>query len=367
MKNTEKYEGLELLQKLCGIFGPTGCEDAVAEFICGQIDGDCDAYCIDKVGNVIAKLCGRGKEYEEAETHKNIMISSHMDEVGFMVDDIDDEGYLKFKCVGGIDPSVLCGRHVVLGDELSDTRIKGIIASKAIHLQTREEREKLTPVNKMYIDIGALNKEDALKYVSIGTWGTFDSDFVYFGHDNEYIKSKAIDDRLGCAAMIEVMRELKNSNRDNPYDIYFTFTRCEEIGISTATVAAQVISPEIAIILESTAIGDVPGSAPNSTVAKVGEGGVISLVDRSTIYDRGLIDICLSTAELKNIPVQIKKYVSGGNDAGHIHKSGAGVRSLAISAPTRYLHSPSCVIAKKDYFSIRDLLCATLNKFNTKN
>lgn len=349
----KQYTGTELLRQLCAIFGPSGCESEVAQFIITQIEDVCDAYCIDRFGNLICKVCGNGIYYNAKEP-KKVMVSAHMDEVGIMVSDITEDGYLKFLTVGGIDARVLCGRKMIIGDE--DKRLNGVVASKAIHMQTAEERGKVTPISKMYIDIGATDEEDARKYVSVGDYGVFDSDFVEFGKDNSFLKGKAIDDRLGCAIMIENMRRLKKEQKELPYDVYFCFTCCEEIGVSGASVAAQTIAPDAAIVIESTAVADIAGVPDNAKVATIGEGGAISLMDRSTIYDRGLVDLALATAERNNLHVQIKKYVSGGNDSAHIQRSGCGTRMFAISAPSKYIHSQSCVVSKADYEYMREFL-----------
>ena len=243
-----KLTGTELIRELSLAFGPSGCEDAVRELIMEQIQGDCHTCTVDKAGNLIAVVRGRGLDYDP-DRPRRIMLAAHMDEVGFMIREITEEGYLKFGTVGGIDPRVLCGRHVQIGDE--KRRIHGVIASKAIHLQTAEERSKATPVDKMYIDIGAGSREDAKKQVSVGDYATFDSDFVIFGKDGCMMKGKALDDRAGCAVLIEVMRDLYRTPCDMPFDVCSAFTCCEEVGISGANVAAFGIKPDIAIIQRS--------------------------------------------------------------------------------------------------------------------
>jgi endoglucanase len=242
--------------------------------------------------------------------------------------------------------------------------VEGVIASKAIHHQTADERKKATKIADMYVDIGAASREDAQKYLERGDFGVFDSDFVIFGENGKLVKSKAIDDRLGCAVMIELLRRLKDEGKKLPFDLVCAFTVREEIGRSGAQVAAQRLRPDYAIVLESTAIADLPDVKANSRVAEVGKGGVISLVDRSTIYDRELVDGLLAVAKNNGIAAQIKKYVSGGNDAAHIHKSGSGVRTLAVSAATRYLHSASCVASIEDYESIKSLIYAFLCEYS---
>lgn len=356
-------EKIELLRELCLAFGPTGCEDNVAEMIRLRVSqfNIADQITYDRMGNLIVYVRGGGEGYD-SENPRKIMISAHMDEVGFMVNEITDDGYIKFAPLGGIAPRVLCGRGVTLGDE--NNRIRGVIASKAIHLQSSEDRKNATPVDKMYIDIGAKDKEEAKKYVRIGDYGTFDSDFVLFGSGDKMVKCKAIDDRLGCAVMVNILERFAESGKRLPHDIYFCFTVREEIGYSGAGTAANLIAPDFAIVLESTAIADLPDVPEAARAAVLGEGGVISLADRATIYDRAFVDFALATASQRGIPAQIKKYVSGGNDAGHIHKSGKGVRSLALSAPTRYLHSASCVASLNDYFSIEELLMAMLEDWS---
>ena len=353
-----KYAGLNLIRALSVAFGPSGCEDAVRDVIMEQIQGDCDAYTEDKAGNLIAVIRGRGLDYNP-ENPRRIMLSAHMDEVGFMIREITEEGYLKFGVIGGMDPRVLCGRHVIVGDK---RKLHGVIASKAIHLQTPEERSKATPVRSMYIDIGAKDREDAKKYVSVGDYAVFDSDFEIFGKDGCMMKGKALDDRAGCAMLIETMRNLHREPCNLPFDVCFAFTCCEEVGISGANVAAFGIKPDTAIVLEATAVNDLPGAGRNA-VSKQGEGGTLTLCDRGTIYDMGFIDFARRTAERKGLKCQLKQTVTGGTDAAHIQRALTGVRVLGLSLPTRYIHSASNVARFADYEQTRDLVIAMLREW----
>ena len=353
-----KFAGLNLIRELSLAFGPSGCEDAVRDIIIEQIKGDCDAYTVDKAGNLIAVIRGRGLDYDR-DNPRRIMLSAHMDEVGFMIRDITEEGYLKFGLVGGMDPRVLCGRHVIVGDK---QKLHGVIASKAIHLQSAEERTKATPVKSMYIDIGAKDREEAKKHVSVGDYATFDSDFVTFGKDGCMMKGKALDDRAGCALLIEIMRNLHREPCDLPFDVCFAFTCCEEVGISGANVAAFGIQPDTAIILEATAVNDLPGAGRNA-VSKQGEGGTLTLADRGTIYDMGFIDFARQTAEQKGLKCQIKQTVTGGTDAAHIQRALTGVRVLGLSLTTRYIHSASNVARFEDFEQTRDLVIAMLRNW----
>lgn len=354
-----KFAGIDLIRELSPAFGPSGCEDAVRELIIEQIQGDCDTYTVDRAGNLIATVRGRGLDYD-MDNPRRLMLAAHMDEVGFMIRGITEEGYLKFGTVGGIDPRVLCGRHVRIGDDRR--HIHGVIASKAIHLQSAEERTKATPVSKMYMDIGAKDREDAAKYVSVGDYAVFDSDFVTFGKDGCMMKGKALDDRAGCAMLIEIMRDLHRQPCDMPFDVCFAFTCCEEVGISGANVAAFGIKPDTAIILEATAVNDLPGAGRNK-VSVQGEGGTLTLADRGTIYDMGFIDFARRTAEQKELKCQIKQAMTGGTDAAHIQRSLTGVRVLGLSLPTRYIHSASNVARYEDFEQTRKLVSAMLREW----
>ena len=330
MSDIMNINGRELIELLSLAFGPSGCEDEVRELIMPRASAIADRAYIDRMGNLIAVM-GFGK----GEEKKKIMISSHMDEVGFMISEIKEDGMLGYGCIGGIDPSVVAGRKILVGDEKG--QISGIICSKAIHQKSPEERE------------------EAEKLVKVGDYATFDSEFYAFGKGGRTLKCKALDDRMGCAAMLEIMDIFRADPPTSDIEVYFCFTVREEIGFSGAGTAAANIAPDLSIVLETTAIGDLPTTEACRRVADVGKGGVVSIVDRSTVYDRELVDRAMKIAKTREIPAQLKRYVSGGNDAGHIHKALEGVKALAISVPTRYLHSPACVASLDDYESVRDL------------
>ncbi len=357
-----KYDNdLTLLRELSLLFGPSGCEGEVADAIERALPALCDSFTRDRMGNLTALI--RTGDLS-SEKRRRVMISAHMDEVGVMVSEICEDGLLRFDTIGGIDVSVLEGRKVILGDE--KCRIPGIVASKAIHHKEKKDRNKPTPISKLFIDIGAKDRAEAEQVLSVGSVGVFDSEFYRFGKDGAFVKSKALDDRMGCAAMLSVMSSLVRERPTADLDLYFCFTVREEIGLSGAKVAAQRIAPDLAIVLESTAVADLPEAEPAKRVAELGKGGALSVMDRSTVYDREFLNFALATAKEQGIPVQIKQYVSGGNDAGSIHKSGVGVRTLALSVPTRYLHSPACVASVEDYHSVASLVEAMLRAMDTE-
>ena len=357
----EMLSGKELIIALSSIFGPTGCEDRVSEAIKPIAEKYCDKVFLDRMGNLVGKI-----SLGNSEKRKKIMLSAHLDEVGFMIEQITERGMLTFGTLGGIDSSVLAGKSVLVGNEKE--LIRGVICSKAIHHKSGSERNSATDSEKLYIDLGLSSREEAEKYVSVGDFATFDlfTENLLFGKNNDTMRCKALDDRMGCAALIEIMKRLNAEKPDIDLDVYFCFTVREEIGNSGAEVIAERIAPDYALVFESTAVGDIPDAPSSKRVAELSKGAVISVADRSTIYDKELITLAFELAKKENIPLQVKKYLSGGNDAGHIHKSGVGVRALAISVPTRYLHSPACVAHYDDYLSAKNigyaLLCALGSK-----
>ena len=346
---SKKLYSYELIEALSSAFGPSGCEERVVELIREQTDDLGITPTLDKLGNLIFEVRSNKKNA------KRLMLSAHTDEVGFMVTEITKKGYLKIDTVGGISADVVAGRHVTV-EAKNKELINGIISSKAIHHKSREDRLKAEKIEKLSVDVGAKDADEAKELCEVGSYLTFAENFKRFGKDNRFLSSKALDDRLGCALLIELMRRAVKEADALSLDLCFAFTTREEVGISGATVAANVIRPDYAIVLETTAVADIADVPDSQRVAKLGEGGAISLMDRSTIYDRELVDLMLCLAKENGIKVQVKKYVSGGNDAGHIHKSTTGVRTLALSAPTRYLHSPNCVASLDDYDSMLELL-----------
>lgn len=320
---------LEHLESLCSLSGISGNENSIREYIINNIDGKCDYY-TDNLGNLIAFQKGR------KNTEKKLMIAAHMDEVGMMITHINDDGTLSFDTVGGINDDVIAGRQVMLYEK----NIQGVVGSKAVHNMSSAERNAKVSVSSLYIDIGAESKEEAEKLVSPGDNAAFMSGFTVMG--GEKICSKALDDRAGCAVMIDLI------NEGVEYDTYFAFTVQEEIGLRGAQAAAFGISPDYAVVLETTTACDISGVSGARRVCELGKGAVVSYMDRRTVYDRELYNLAFELAARNNIPCQTKSLIAGGNDAGAIHISKSGVRTVAVSAPCRYLHSPCCVAQRSD-------------------
>ncbi|MBQ7726516.1 MAG: M42 family metallopeptidase, partial [Clostridia bacterium] len=314
---------LETLKTLCELDGVSGSEHAVRQFILSRIEGFCEDITVDPLGNIIALKKG------ENRPQKRVMLDAHMDEVGLIVTAVTEEGFLKFTTVGGINPEILLFRRVRFGN------VPGAISGKPIHLLNEDERKKLPPSESLYIDIGASSREEALKLVRPGDTGVLIGDFVRMG---DALRAKALDDRVGCAILISLLQS------DVPYDFYAVFSVQEEIGLRGAKAATFTVDPDAAIVLEATTAADLAGTEPERRVCTLGKGPAVSFMDRSTVYDRVFYKAALSSG----IPCQPKAAVAGGNNAGAVHLSRGGVRTLAISVPCRYIHSPSCVCREED-------------------
>ena len=334
----------DTLETLCKLPGVSGHEDAVRDYIREQVTPYADEIREDAMGNLLVHV--RGKQSEEPG--KKLLIAAHMDEVGVIITDITPEGYLKFDFVGGVDRRVVLGKKVILGDKA----IHGIIGLKAIHLTEGEERSKVPPLKSLYIDIGVSSKEEAEKLVSPGDVGTFPTWYLEFG--NGYLMAKAIDDRVGCTVMLELIR------RGLPRDAWFAFTVQEEVGCRGSQTAAWRLQPDCALILEGTTAADLPSQSGGEKVCCPGKGPVIPFMDGGSIYDPGLFKKLTALAEARGIPWQTKTKISGGTDASSIQRGGAGARVAAISAAVRNIHSPSCVICLEDMQKIYDLAYAFL-------
>lgn len=322
---------LNTLKELCRLRGVSGDEDEVRRYIEEKAAPCADGVRTDALGNLI--VFKKGKK----PAGNRLMLAAHMDEVGIIITRITDEGFLKFDFVGGVDRRVAIGKPVVIGKN----KVPGVIGLKAVHLVSRKERKKVPKTEALYIDIGAKDRQAAEKLVELGDYGAFVCEPEEFG--DGLFKARAIDDRVGCAVMLKLLEE------DLPLDVTFAFTVQEEVGTRGAFGAAFSVTPEIALVLETTTAADLPGVEACRRVCYPGKGPVISYMDGGTIYDRELFDTLRRLSEEKGIPWQTKEYIAGGNDARTIQRSKAGVRVAAVSAAVRYLHAPAGVGSVADF------------------
>lgn len=326
-----KKQYMELLKDLCQCDGVSGYEDDVRKYIASRIGKIADEMFTDPQGNLIVFKKGEKRRREK------MLVCAHMDEVGVLVRSITDDGMLKFATVGGIDPRVMIGRRMKVGKG----RIAGVISIKAIHLTTPEDRKIAPAADTLYIDIGANSRADAEKYTHIGDYATFDSDFVEFG--DKRVKSKAIDDRIGCAVMVALIEE------GVPYDTWFTFNVGEEIGSRGAKTACGYVKPDLGLVIEGTTAGDVHGVADHMRSTYQGGGAAVSIIDKSSVYNRDFVRSITDKADAEGIRWHYRASQNGSTDAGTIHQTGVGALAFGIAAPVRYIHSAVNVLYTPDF------------------
>lgn len=331
---------LKILSELDGV---SGNEKTVSDFILSQVSGLATSTTVDTMGNLI--FFKKGKK----PSAKKVAVFAHMDEVGLIVTDITDDGYLKFAHVGGLDDRILLTQRVSVGK----SKIKGVIGIKAVHLQSKDERSKVVKSDEMYIDIGAASKEEAEKLVSKGDYVSFCSEFCRLS--NMRFKGKAIDDRAGCAIIMELMKDCYDN------DIYFCFTVQEETGLRGAQVLSRRIDADVAFILEATTASDTALSEPHMYGTALGLGPAITNMDNGAYSDEALKNFVTNTALSRGIAFQYKLTSNGGNDSRQIQTGASGCRVCSISLPCRYIHSPVSVADGNDYEAMKKLIRAVLN------
>lgn len=326
----------ELFTALCELDGVSGREHSVRDYILKQLDA-CDTpkdVCVDAMGNILVHLKGKTPA-------KNVVqFDAHMDEVGFIVTHICDDGLIRFDKVGGINDDVLFGHRVRIGNQI------GIIGGKAMHQCSGDDSKKVPSVET--IDIGASTKEEAEALVKIGQTGTFDSCLRWL--PNDLFRGKAVDDRVGCYLLLEMARTQPDR------DVWLSFSVQEEIGLRGAGAAAEYIKPDYAVAIDATTAADVAGSSDENAVCHMRQGAVVSFADGATFYDADLYRYIRDLAEMNHIPTQTKNKIAGGNNAGALQRRGLGAKTAAISLPCRYIHSPACMGSVDDVEAMYRLL-----------
>lgn len=335
----------ELIERLSLAAGVSGAEQEIRALLAQEAETRCDWVKTDRLGNVIAFKKGRSSE-------RRILVAAHMDEVGFLITDVMEDGCLRFDVVGGCDPRTVYGKRVLAGSK----KVPGIIGGKTVHQRSAEERDKAFTIDQMYLDIGALTREEAGRLVERGEFCVYDSPFVPFG--DGYLKGKALDNRVGCAAALTAMAETP------AFDTWFAFTVQEEVGLRGAYAAAYELRPDFAVVLDTTTAADIPGVDEGETACGLDQGTVIFLMESTTYYRRETVEFAVELAGRAGIPWQHKNVVAGGLDAGAIHTALAGVETLSLATPCRYLHSASCVICERDAQRTAALLAEVLGKLD---
>ncbi len=325
---------MELLKKLTSVSAVSGSENNIFSLIKSELEPYADEIYTDALKNIIVRKKGNGKK---------VMFSAHTDEIGIMANYIDDNGFVRFALVGGVDVYTALYHRVVFQN--------GTVGTVCFESKT-DIKKDLKP-QSMYIDIGASSKEEALSMISLGDTASFVGDFC---EREQTVVSKALDNRAGVFILIKALKQLKNT----PFDLYFVFSSQEEIGLRGARAAAYEIEPDVAIAVDVTDTGDTPGC--ETLEIKLGGGAAIKIMDKSVITDSGLRDALVACAKENDIPYQFEILTFGGTDAGAMQTVKSGALTGAISLPIRYVHTPCETANKTDVEACVKLICEFCQK-----
>jgi len=326
----------ELIKKLTEAYGPSGREEQIREVIKGEIEGVADEMKVDAMGSLIALKRGSGEGLK-------VMLAAHMDEIGIIATHVDEKGFIRFASVGSVNPLTLLGGRVVFAD--------GTVGTIGLEKREPEEEKKIPSLDKLYLDVGAKDKETAP--VRVGDIACFQRPFVALG---DRLLAKAFDDRIGCAVLIQVMRDLKTS----PHDVYFVFSVQEELGLRGAITSAYGIQPDLGVSVDVTGTGDTPEARPMAV--SLGEGPAIKVKDGGMLAHPAVKNLLVETAEQAGIPYQLEVLERGTTDATAIQISREGVPAGCVSIPCRYIHTPSEMVDHNDVLNATRLLVALLSR-----
>ena len=338
-----------LLKRICETPGVSGYEQKIRELILNEIKGHVDEVSVDNIGNIVA--------IKKGTKNKKVMIAAHMDEIGFMVNHIDDKGFVRFVPLGGFDPKTLTAQRVVIHGKED---VIGVMGSKPIHMMSAEERNKVVPLTEYFIDLGR-NKEQVEKLIGLGNPITRERELIEMG---DCVNCKSLDNRVSVFILIEVLKELKHT----PYDVYAVFTVQEEVGIRGAQAAAHSIQPDFGFGLDTTIAFDVPGARDYEVCTKMGEGTAIKVLDASAICDYRMVAFMKDTAAKHKIKHQLEILTAGGTDtAGMQRMTAGGAICGAVSIPTRHIHQVIEMCSKEDIRASIDLLKVCIEDLDKHN
>ncbi|MED1469310.1 MULTISPECIES: M42 family metallopeptidase [Bacillus] len=346
-------ETLTMLKDLTDAKGIPGNEREVREVMKKYIAPYADEVITDGLGSLIAKKVG-------IEGGPKIMVAGHLDEVGFMITQIDDKGFLRFQTVGGWWGQVMLAQRVTIVTKKGE--VTGVIGSKPPHILSAEARKKPVEIKDMFIDIGASSREEAMG------WGVCPGDMVvpYFEftvmNNEKMLLAKAWDNRIGCAIAIDVLKQLQGV--DHPNEVYGVGTIQEEVGLRGARTSAAKIEPDIGFGVDVGIAGDTPGISEQEAMSKMGKGPQIILYDASLVSHKGLRDFITDVADELNIPYQYDAIPGGGTDAGSIHLTHKGVPTLAITIATRYIHSHAAMLHRDDFENAVKLIVEVIKRLD---
>ncbi len=323
---------VELIKALTETYGPAGNESRIRQLLKELVKDKVDEVRTDALGNLIALRKGRGG--------KKVMLAAHMDEIGIVVNYVDEKGFLRFSAMGGVRPLTLVGNRVEF-----ENGVVGVIGVEKL-----TEADKIPTFDKLYIDVGAESRDDCP--VKVGDIGVFSRPLVAQG---KRLVAKAFDDRIGCAVLVKLLEEI----RDCPHDLYIVFTVQEELGLRGAVTSAYGIAPDVAVAVDVTLTGDTP-EAPKMAVA-LGKGPAIKVKDARMVSHPGVRQAMIRAAEEAGIPYQLEVLEGGTTDAAAIQLSREGVPAGVLSIPCRYVHTPSEMVDLRDVENAVKLLIRYLS------
>lgn len=339
---------IPLLKEICEIAGAPGYEKRIRDFVIKEVTPLVDEVRTNNMGNVYA--IKKGKE------PKKVMVGAHMDEIGFIVTHVDDQGFVRFHTLGGFDPKTLTAQRVIIHGKED---VMGVMGTKPIHVMSPEERKNNPKISDYFIDLG-MPKEQVDQIVSVGDPITRYSELIEMG---DCVNCKSIDNRVSVFILIETLRALKD--KEVPYDIYGVFTVQEEVGIRGANVSSMDIQPDFGFGLDTTVAYDLPGAKPHEKITCLGGGTAIKIMDASTICDYRMVNYMKQTAEKNNIKWQSEILPAGGTDTAGIQRmNDGGAISGAISIPTRHLHQVIEMANKEDIIASIKMLNHCLTEIN---
>ena len=321
----------ELFEALSNARGVTGSEGPVRKLLKAHLKGHADTMVTDAMGSLLVTKKGR-------RSANRILLGAHMDEVGFMVTKIEKSGLLRLAKVGGLDDRLLAGKRVRVGPGGAP----GVLGTRPIHLLKGEETSKVAKLEDMFVDVGASTEDEARELASVGDPVSFD--FTYESWGSGLVRGKAFDDRVGCAILAALV------TAPSPVDFVAVFTTQEEIGLRGARVAARRFEPDVAVALEGTGAADTPArrAAALGAFPAIGKGPVLTRRDSSSISDKQVFAVMAAAADSAGVRWQDKRPGIGGTDAGEFHRARGGARSISLSVPCRYIHSPAAIAARSD-------------------
>lgn len=345
----------ELLAELTEAPGVPGFEGPARQVMRRYLDAVADEVLTDNLGGVAGALRG-------SAPGPRVMVAGHLDEVGFLVTHITDEGFLRFQTLGGWYHGVMLAQRVAVLTGQGE-RV-GVIGSKPPHLLSPEDRKKPPEISEMFIDIGAESRAEA------EALGVLPGDpvvpicpFTPMAN-GKLLMAKAWDNRAGCAVAVRVLHELKGTG--HPNTVFGVGTVQEEVGLRGAQTMSERVQPDIAFAVDVAIAGDTPGMKETEARARLGKGPVVLLYDASMVPHRGLRDLVVETAAREGIPLQFEAMPRGGTDAGRMHLHGSGTPSLALGPPTRYVHSHASVLHEEDLEATARLLAAVIRRLDAE-